>query len=401
MNLITCGINHKTAPLTLREKLTVVPEKQPDFLESLSKDLSCNDAVYLATCNRCEVYAITPSQQALIEWLCDFHQIKPTEFEPHIYIHQDEMAISHAIKVSTGMDSMVFGEPQIFGQMKAAVSLAKNSGTLGADLDTIFQQIFAVVKKVRAQTTIGNETTSVASVAVNLAKLIFEDFSRINIMIIGAGETTQQVIKQFSQLNVNHIYAFNRHVNKAKELVLNYNGSAFGLDSIPEYLAVCDIIVSATAAEHHIIDSTLLNKTLLKKRHRPKYFIDLALPRDIEPNIANIDGIYLYDLDDLQKIITNNLSRRKTAALNAEKIIQAELDVCLQKLKLKQHHHLIQQFRDTANSIKAQELEKALGLLNAGENPEIVINKLATTLTGKLTHEPTLWLKKLLKRLSE
>jgi len=400
MNFIVCGINHKTAPVALRERMTIVPEKQDFFLQRLKQDLDCKEAIFLATCNRCELYVVMPSSQRLVEWLCAFHQISFDEFASHLYIHQDAQAILHAIRVSTGIDSMVFGEPQIFGQMKAAVTFAKNLGMLGTQLHTVFQQVFSAVKQVRTQTTIGHETTSIAAVAINLAKLIYEDFSQLNVMLIGAGDTIEQVLKQLMQLGIKNAYAFNRSIERAKKLIGKQQGNAFTLEHIEFYLGQVDIIISATASADFIIDKFLVEKSLSKKRMRPMYFIDLAMPRDIHPDVAKFEGVYLYNLDDLQAVIANNLNKRKEAIKDAEVIINKALSQCVQKLKIKQHHQLIYNYRNAAEEIKQFELNKAIRLLQSGEDPEIIMNKLASNLTGKLTHEPTLIIKQLLTQLN-
>ena len=400
MNLIACGINHKTAPIALREQLAVEPEKQKIFLESLLRELKCHEAVFLNTCNRCEVYTFTSSHEDLINWLCEKHKIALNDFMPHMYVYQGADAISHAMKVASGMDSMIFGEPQIFGQVKNAVAIADEVGALGTQLHIIFQQVFSAVKKIRSDTTIGNEVISVASVAVNLAKLIYEDFSKLSVLLIGAGDTIQQVIKQLHALGVNNINAVNRSLDKAIELVKPYQGAASKLENLNTLLAESDIVISATSSPQHIIIKEDVKNALKKKLTRPKYFIDLAVPRDIDPSIAELENIYLYNIDDLQKIINDNLTKRKSALSDAENIINTELAQCVHKLKSRQHNYLVQEYRENANKIKEVELEKALYLLKSGYDAENVMHKLATSITNKLLHDPTIQLKEIIKKLN-
>lgn len=395
MKLLACGINYRSAPVALREQFAVAPEKQKLFLKQLVNTGLCTEAVFLATCNRCELYAVTASQEALVDYLIKAHNLPANEFLTHFYLHQDAQAIRHVIQVASGMDSMVFGEPQVFGQLKEAVALAKDSGVLGSSLSFIFQQIFAATKQIRATTPIGQETTSIASVAVNLAKLIYEDFSKLTVLLIGAGDTISQVLQQLSHLKVKEIYAANRDVQKASFLLEKHQGQAIPLAHIETVLPQCDIVISATASDNYIITHEMLNK-ILKKKNRPTYLIDLAVPRDIEPSIGQLDGFYLYNIDDLQKIINTNLTKRKTAISHADNIINNTLKACKQKIKLKQHHQLIQQYREESHIVKMQELNKALIMLEKGHAPETIINLLAHNLTQKLTHIPTLYIKDIL-----
>jgi len=393
MNLIACGINHKTAPIALREQLAVEPEKQKAFLSALLQELNFQEAIFLNTCNRCEVYTVTDSYEALIHWLCDSHRIAANDFLPHVYIHQGVDAISHAMKVASGMDSMVFGEPQIFGQLKNAVAQAKEVGALGAQLNTVFQQVFTTAKKIRTHTQVGNETLSIASIAVNLSKLIYEDFCKLNVLLIGAGDTMQQVAKYLHSAGVKNIYAINRSIEKAIELVKPYDGMAYTLDNLLPLLESADIVISATSSQSYIIKKEEIVSIIKKKLSRPKYFIDLAVPRDIEPEVGALENVYLYNIDDLQKICDNNLQKRKTAQDEAENIIKTDLTHCMHKLKARQHHHIIQNYREKADKIRQSELDKAMKLIQSGHDVEDVMHKLALGITNKLTHEPTLYLK--------
>lgn len=400
MKLFACGINYRSMPVALREQFVIAPDKQKFFLKQIVNSGLCSEAVFLATCNRCELYAVTPAHDELINWLIEAHNLPSNEFLTHLYTHQDTQAIRHAIQVASGMDSMVFGEPQVFGQLKAAVALAKETGVLGTRLNFIFQQIFAATKRIRSTTSVGQDIISVASVAIHLAKLIYEDFSKLTILLVGAGDTIEQVLQQLTTMGVKQIFAANRDVQKASFLLKNARSEAISLTQIPEVLPHCDIVISATASENYIITQEMLNKTL-KKKARPTYLIDLAVPRDIEPSIGDIDGFYLYNIDDLQKIINNNLTKRKAAVTQANTIIDTTLQFCKHKLKLKQHHQLIQQYRHNANLIKEQELNKALKMLNEGQAPQEVLNLLAHNLTGKLTHIPTTYIKDIILTFKE
>lgn len=399
MKLIACGLNHETAPLVLREKLAHSMGNHQHFLPTLMQSIGCTEAVFLNTCNRYELYGFMPDLSSLINYLSSLHNLSADEFKKHVYIHEDVAAIAHAMRVAAGMDSMVFGEPQIFGQVKAAVAMAREMGVLGSSLQHIFEHVFLTVKKIRTETAIGQENLTIASVAVNLAKMIFEDFAQVRVLLIGAGDIIAQVIKNFSNYGVKHFKIVNRSLAHASALLAPYQGTAHAFDALESLIGVSDVIVSATSAPDYILTKQQVVNASKEKRYRPQYFIDLAVPRDIEPSVADLNHIYLYNVDDLQKIIHTNLDKRKAAILQANEIIQKELKSCLQKRRMKENHHVIEAYCENARMIKEKEIAVAIALLKSGMSPEKVIHRLGHALTGKLTHEPILMIKELLSKL--
>jgi glutamyl-tRNA reductase len=396
MKLIAFGLNHKTSPLVLREQFALSHEKQKIFLKVLTERLGCQEAVFLVTCNRCELYVLTENITALVDYLCTSHQLSKEDFLEYTYLYEDHAAMMHAMRVASGMDSMVFGEPQIFGQLKTSLEIAQEVGTLGSYLQYIFNDVFSTVKKIRTQTSIGSETLSLGALVTNLAKMIYEDFTTLHVLLIGAGETIELVAKHFAHLGVKHLTAVNRSIENAEAILTPYGGRAYGLEHLEQLLPTMDVIVSATSANSYVLTKDHLLNCAKMRQQRPKYCIDLAVPRDIDPKIAEFDNVYLYNIDDLNHIIHHNLNKRKAAIDEANHMIQKAAYTCLDKLAIKHHHHFIHHYRHNANKIKEQELLNAMNLLQSGVAAEEVVSQLAHALTGKLTHEPTLWIKKII-----
>ena len=332
MSLITLGINHKTAPLELRERLAFTPQSLPEALSSLKKLSHIEEASILSTCNRTELYCVTSedNDQKIIEWFSQFHGLDTNLIREHLYVHAHEQTIRHAMEVASGLDSMVLGEPQIAGQMKDAYALANEHGTIGQLLSKLFQRAFAVSKQVRTDTDIGSSPVSVAFAAVSLAKQIFGDLKQSTVLLVGAGETIELATRHLHSQGVGNIIIANRSVERAQKLADEFNGQAISLQHIGEHLHRSDIVISSTASPLPIIGKGTVERALKQRKHQPIFMVDLAVPRDIEPEVSELDDIYLYSVDDLQSVIEENMENRQQAAQQASEIIDVQVQHFLQ-----------------------------------------------------------------------
>lgn len=395
MNLLIIGINHTSAPVELREKVAFTPEQLEDALNDISTQAGLKEVAILSTCNRTEVIAsgdnIAPFR--VTNWLADYHQIDPADLKHSIYILNDNDAAHHAMRVACGLDSMVVGEPQILGQFKECFDQARQFGTLGSELDHLSQTSFRVAKKVRTETAIGENSVSVASTSVTLAQQLFSDLSDCNILIIGAGETSELVGRHLVSAGVKHITVANRTLENARRLALELGGSAIDLQSIPTKLPETDIVIASTAAQLPILGKGTVERALKSRKHRPILMVDLAVPRDIEPEVSELRDIYLYSVDDLQQIVDTNLNSRQEAAKNAEAILTEEISSYRTRHHTKGAEEKLVRFRDHHNNIKTQELKRAVARLQKGADPTEVLTQLANQLTNKIIHIPSVQLK--------
>jgi len=395
MNLLIIGINHTSAPVELREKVAFTPEQLEDALKDISMQAELQEVAILSTCNRTEIIAsgdnIAPLK--VINWFADYHQIDPADLEHSIYILNDNEAVLHAMRVACGLDSMVVGEPQILGQFKECFDQARQFGTLGGELDHLSQTSFRVAKKVRTETAIGENSVSVASTSVTLAQQLFTDLSDCNILIIGAGETSELVGRHLVSAAIKHITVANRTIENARRLANELGGSAIDLQSIPTKLPETDIVIAATASQLPILGKGTVERALKSRKHRPILMVDLAVPRDIEPEVSELRDIYLYSVDDLQQIVDTNLNSRQEAARNAEAILAREISNYRSRHQTKGAEEKLIRFRDHHNNIKTQELERAVARLEKGADPTEVLTQLANQLTNKIIHIPSVQLK--------
>lgn len=393
MSLLACGINHQTAPLHIREQVVFGPERMPEPLLDLVAHTQVSEAAILSTCNRTEIYCASNEPAAIIDWL-HRHQCLPTgQLNPHLYIHHGKEAVRHMLRVASGLDSMVLGEPQILGQVKTAFSFAQRAGTLGTRLRHLFQYAFSVAKQVRTETAIGAHPVSLAFTAVNLAKHIFADLTKLKVLLIGAGETIELVARHLQTMGIQHFYVANRTLSRAEKLASEINGTAITLNAIGEYLPCADMVVSATASSLPILGKGMVERALKIRKHRPMFMLDFAVPRDIEPEVAKLDDVYLYTLDDLHSIIQQNQHDRLDAANKASIIIDEQAAHYMHTLKVLEAAPVIRAYRDQAESLRDGELNKALRLLQTGVAPEEVLQRLAQGLTNKLLHAPTIKLR--------
>lgn len=396
MAFLALGINHKTASVAVRERVAFGPEQLVDALQQLCRVTPCQEAAILSTCNRSELYlALDEARaEAILAWLADYHGLSLDDLRACAYIHQDNDAVRHMMRVACGLDSMILGEPQILGQMKDAYATAREAGTLGPLLGRLFQATFSTAKTVRTDTRIGENPVSVAFAAVSLAKQIFSDLKRSQALLIGAGETIALVARHLHEQGVSRIVVANRTLERASVLAEEVGGQAVLLADIPEQLVHSDIVISSTASPLPILGKGAVERALKKRKHRPVFMVDIAVPRDIEPEVGELDDVYLYTVDDLHEVIAENLRSRQGAALAAEELVLSGVDEFMQRLRERDSLDLLRGYRARAEQLRDEELAKALRLLGNGTPAEDVLAQLARGLTNKLLHAPSVQLKK-------
>ena len=391
MTFITIGINYTTAPVAIRERLAFPLEVLQLALQDLVSIKEINEAAILSTCNRTEFYCITQSdnQNLLIDWIAQNKQIAIQDLTPYLYCHKDNATIRHIFRVACGLDSMVLGEPQILGQMKTAYQSACDAGTVGKLLGKLFQHTFNSAKKVRTDTEIGSSPVSVAFAAVQLAQQIFDKLSEQTALLIGAGETIELAARHLNQQGVGRFIIANRTFEKAHTLAAQFNGYAISLAEIPNHLAEADIVISSTGSQLPILGKGSVESALKKRKRKPIFMVDLAVPRDIESEVEQLDDVYLYTVDDLQHTIEQNMNSRRQAAEQAEEIIDTQVDYFLTWLRAQGAQKLIKDYRTQAEMFRDDELQKALMSLGNGTSAEIALQRLAHKLTNKLIHTPS------------
>ena len=391
MALLTIGLNHKTAPVHIRERVAITPESLPDVLHKLSALPSVTEAAILSTCNRTELLCCLDQLDSslVIDWFRKYHNLSPDEVDPYLYIHPDQEAVRHVLRVASGLDSMILGEPQILGQIKDAYLLAKSSGTIGKLLGRLFQYTFSVAKKVRTDTAIGASSISVAYATVSLAKQIFTDLSQHTALLIGAGETIELAARHLAQNGIRHMIVANRTLARAEALVNEIKGAAITLGEIPGYLPDADIVISSTASPLPILGKGAVESAIKSRKHKPILMVDIAVPRDIEPEVGVLDDVYLYTVDDMQEIINEGLRSRQQAAEQAEEIIDVQVHEFMGWLQSLDSVATIRQYRDQLAQIREEELAKARRLLAQGMNADEVMKKMARNLTNKISHTPS------------
>lgn len=424
------GINHKTAPIAVREKVAFSPGEIGSALALLKNLADLDEVVIISTCNRMEIVyrnsqnSISKSdsltnekedqsnpngsmQYQVVNWLADYHQLETSQIEPHCYVHKGVQAINHLMSVACGLDSMVLGEPQILGQVKDAYGYASHAGSIGLYLNRLFQQTFSLAKQVRTDTQIGESAVSVAYAAITLAKRIFSDFNRVTVLLIGAGETIELAARHLVRQGVVDIHVTNRTVERAQILVDEINqlgvkgqsvikAQAHSLAALPELVIKADIVISSTASPVPIIGKGLMEKAIQARKHRSMFMVDLAVPRDIEAEVASLSDIYLYTVDDMQDVIQENLKLREEAALEAKDIVGLHTDKYLTWLQSLSSVSLLKDFRSQIEQLKSNEISRAISKLDnqrsEGDNSqqiEKIISEMANRLTKKIMHQPS------------
>ncbi|OIQ89236.1 glutamyl-tRNA reductase [mine drainage metagenome] len=390
MELFALGINHHTAPLSVREQVAFLPEHCAQALSDLTRAKAVREAAILSTCNRTELYCAADHPAVAIDWLAQYHALPADRISPYLYTYPQRDAVRHIFRVASGLESMVLGEPQILGQMKQAERQAGEAGTLGTLLSKLFQRSFAVAKEVRSTTAIGASTVSMAAAAVHLSSRIFESLAEQRVLFIGAGEMIELCAAHFAGQNPRQITIANRTPARAEALAARFQADTLRLDEIAARLPHYDVVVSCTASQLPIIGLGMVESALKARRHRPMVMVDLAVPRDIEAEVGRLGDVFLYTLDDLGQIVAAGLESRQAAVVEAELIIDAGVNSFLHWMDAREAVPTIRALRDSAERARRHELEHAQRLLARGDDPAQVLEALSHGLTNKLLHAPTI-----------
>ncbi|MGH8584217.1 MAG: glutamyl-tRNA reductase [Gammaproteobacteria bacterium] len=391
MALLVVGINHKTAPIAIRERLHVGADSLPQALYALRRSAGIKEALILSTCNRTEVYCHQEpldSEQPM-RWLTQHHGLHPNEVKPYSFSYPQEETVRHLLRVACGLDSMVLGEPQILGQIKQAYRVAFQQGTLGKLLHRLFQHAFAVAKRVRTDTAIGSSPVSVAFAAARLAQQVFGGFEQHTAMLIGAGDTIDLVAHHLHERRLQRLIIVNRSLERSQRLAARFAGYAIPLRDLAQHLAEADLVVSATASPVPILSQPVLAQAMRGRRHRPILLLDLAVPRDIDPACASLPDVYYYTIDDLEAVIGANLASRQNAALQADEIISVQVREFMDWVQSLDAVATIRGLRARAEQARERALQNARHRLALGADPALVIEELAHALTNKLIHAPS------------
>lgn len=389
MHLFALGVNHTTAPLSIREHVAFPSESLGQALRDLIMQRPVKEAAILSTCNRTELYCNTDEPQAALDWLARYHRLQLSAIQPYTYTLPSREAVKHAFRVAAGLDSMVLGEPQILGQIKQAVKVAEHAGTLGTLLHKLFQKTFAVAKEVRSSTSIGVNSISMAAAAVKLAQRIFGGMRPLSILFIGAGEMVELCAEHFAAQQPHAIAVANRTLERGAALAARFGGKAMLLSDLPEQLADYDIIITCTASQLPIVGLGMVERAVRIRRHRPIFMLDLAVPRDVESEVAELDDVFLYTVDDLAQLVQEGIGNRRQAAEEAESLINIRVDNFMRWLEVREAVPTIRALRDQAERIRRREMEKALKRLARGDNPQQVLESFSNTLTNKFMHAPS------------
>lgn len=399
MNLVIVGLNHKTSPIEIREKLSFPAATIGEPLAKLTGAYGLTEGVILSTCNRVEVLAITGDVEKgtwqIKKFLSDFHSIPLEKLDEHLYVHQGEDAVKHLFRVAAGLDSMVMGEPQILGQVKDSYGYAVQSNTAGIIVNKLYHKAFQVAKRVRTETKIGESAVSISFAAVELARKIFGNLAGKNCMLVGAGEMAELAARHLQTNGVREIMVANRTYEKAVELVKCFCGTAIMFREFPHYLKNVDIVIASTASPNFIIKPEQIHEVMKERRHKPMFFIDISVPRNIDPEINNIDNCYLYDVDDLQGVVVANLQERHKEAEQAEAIILDEIEKFYRWIKSLDVVPTIIALRQSCDSVRKAELAKGLASFpNLTEKEQKVLDAMTSAIVNKILHHPVTHLKK-------
>ncbi|MDX8379290.1 MAG: glutamyl-tRNA reductase [Gallionella sp.] len=389
MQLFAFGLNYQTAPLAVREQVAFNVDGMENALRDLVENGAAKEAAILSTCNRMELYCNASKPEHAVDWLAEYHQLPRKDLEPYLYTLPRDLAVKHSFRVASGLDSMVLGEPQILGQMKQAVRQAEQAGTMGILLHKLFQNTFLVAKQVRTETEIGANLVSMAAAAVKLAERIYPSISDQNILFIGAGEMIELNAVYFAARNPKHITVANRTLARAQTVSRQFNGTAITLSDLPEQLANNDIIVTCTGSQLPILGKGMVERALKLRRHKPLFIVDLAVPRDVEAEVAELNDVFLYTVDDIAEVVKDGLESRQGAVKEAEVIIDAGVSNFIHWMESRDVVPTIRALRENAEHHRRQELEKAMRLLARGDHPDKVIASMSRSLTNKFLHAPT------------
>ena len=401
MSFFALGVNHQTASVELREQVAFNPEKLKELLLEQSHDQTLNDMVVVSTCNRTEVYAMAENADMVLEWLAEKNGIDVTQLSHHVYRHENADAVTHLMRVASGLDSLMLGEPQIMGQVKSALSISKESAVVSANLNRIFEYAFYAAKRVRSETAVGSHAVSMGYAVAQLALQVFSQPEKLTVMVVAAGEMNSLVAKHLAEMGVAKILICNRSRERAEllasEISHRVQVEIIPFDQLSENLHRVDVISSCTGSLHQVIAYDDVKKALKQRRYKQMLMVDLAVPRDIEPKVEQLDGVYLYGVDDLQSVIDENLAQRRQAAVEAEVMVNQLATQLIVQQKVNQAGPVIKSYRDQGEQNKEQELKLALERLQLGEDAELVMQEFAHRLTQKLLHPTSLLLREVAK----
>ena len=389
MALYVLGINHRTAPLEIREKLAFPPDRQREALADLAGQPGVAEVVLVSTCNRTEVYFRADDPHAVEGWLRARAMQAGVSIAPHLYSHADESATRHAFRVAAGLDSMVLGEPQILGQVKQSVRAAQGVGTLGQVLDRLFRKTFTVAKQVRSETALGSQSQSMAAAATKLAQNLFGDLSRTHVCLIGVGEMVELAATYFVAQRPQSVVVANRTLARGEDFARRFGARAIALDDLPARLAEFDIVVTGTASELPILGKAAIERALKARRRRPMFIVDFAVPRDVAAEVATLEDVFLYTIDDLGNIVQEGVEGRRAAVADAEAIIERQLAEFRETLDARAAAPAIVELRRRAEQYRETELAKARARLARGDEPGAVLEALAKGLANKFLHHPS------------
>lgn len=394
MNLVAVGVNHTTADVEIRERLAFSTQQAQAALASLRETPGVREAALLSTCNRTELYCLTDDDcPDLVGWLAQRRSLGRDKLETVLYHHKGEQALEHMMRVAGGLDSLVLGEPQILGQMRDAYARAHEAGLLNGELSRLFQEVFSVAKRIRTETGIGANPVSVAYAAVSFARHIFADLKKSRALLIGAGEMIELVARHLSEQQVSEITIANRTAERASELAASVGGRGISLEELPVALEHADILISCTAAPLPILGKGMVERALKQRRHRPMFMVDIAVPRDIEPEVGDLDDVYLYTVDHLQEAIQENVRARQEAAQEASELIRDAIVRHRRQRREQDAVGVLRDYREQRTRMAAEELDKALQQLNNGGDPEEVLRRFQHSLVNKWLHGPSVTLR--------
>jgi glutamyl-tRNA reductase len=390
MNLQLLGVNHRTAPVEVRERLAIPESKLPQALQQLMTIPGVNEALILSTCNRVEIVAHTANGSAdLRHFLKQYFALDPTPYEPHLYEFRQDDAVRHVFRVASSLDSMVVGEPQILGQVKEAYATARAAGTVQSYLDLLLTRAFAVAKRVRTETAVGSSSVSVASVAVELAGKIFGSLEGKHVCIVGAGKMSELAARHLVAQGAGPVFVANRTYERACALAERFGGQAIKFDKLYDHCERADVVITSTGAPVTIFKREHGARFLAKRRNRPMFFIDLAVPRDVDPEMSKLDGIFVYDIDDLQEAVSSHVESRKKEAEHAESIIQTEVERFHARLQTLHVVPTIVSLQDQFETIRQAELDRVRGRLGKlTPEQEMAVEALTHGIVNKIMHTP-------------
>ena len=403
MNLVLIGVNHRTAPVEVREHFAIPESRLPEAVKMLTSCAGVEEGMIVSTCNRVEILARTnDNQTGLDEFFHDFYGVDMAPYRQHLYEYRERDAVRHVFRVASSLDSMVVGEPQILGQVKEAYATARAVGGVNSQLDALLSRAFAVAKRVRNETAVATSAVSVASVAVDLAKKIFGNLQGKSVYLVGAGKMCELAARHLLAHGAGQIYVSNRTFERAEALAKKFNGEALPFDQLYDTVPRADIVISSTGAPHAIFRKEHGEKFLSKRRNRPMFFIDIAVPRDVDPEMNKLDGMFVYDIDDLQQVVTSHLGDRRAEADRAEAIVQLEVDKFHERLQTLDVVPTIVSLQEHLETVRQAEIDRVRGRLgNLSPEQELAVEALTRGIVNKIMHTPITTLKSAARESSE